>query len=1112
MQKYVNLHGHSTYSVLDSIGYPRDILERAKKLGFKSIALTDHGNMNMVADLYLAAREFGGIKPIYGCESYFIRSLDKWKEEYEIAKENKAIKKNKNLRKYYHLILLAKNKKGLENLQELIYVAQRDGLYYKPRLDRALLEKYKEGLICSTACIAGIIQQIILDLSIENKGYDEIKEVAREDIEFFKNTFGDDFYFELQINELPDQKISNNIMLKLAKEFNIEVIITGDCHYIEGSHNLARDVMMAIKSKSVNKSITSATEVEILDTANINDEEIDCRELYLKTDEENYESAVRMGHDYLSREIIDECFKNTLKIDEKIEDIEIDTSTKLIKYETLSGDSFTELEELCRKKLESKRKSNKDISENYEIYSKRLDRELEILKEKKIYDYFLVYKDIVEYAKTQMLSGVGRGSAAGALVCYLLDITKVDPVKYDLLFFRFINLSRKELPDIDTDFEDPEVIKEHLRKKYGETNVPYISTYGTYQMKALLKDYCKVFDIMGDTGDRFFYSNQLTKSIDREIINTKGNNEESGGVFLTYEDYLKSSTFRKFIEDNKGAEQIIKALYGQIRQVGKHAAGILIVDNLIKKMPLQVVREKTQTAYTEGVVNKNLGKMGFVKFDLLGLNTLKIINDSIKLISKEDKSKYKKLRKKINPDNIDFDDVKVYEEVFHRGNFLGVFQFSEIGMQDLCKQVKPLKILEVADIIALFRPGPLANNFHSTYVKRKNGKEVVKYLDTRLEEISKRTYGLLIYQEQIMQTGMKLGNLTEVESNDLRKILVKLDRSLEGKSDSLMDELRKKFMAGAIENNCTRDKAKEIWEIMRKFSGYAFNLSHSLCYAITAYQCAWLKTYYPKEFFCSLLSNTKDEKDYPRIFSEMERFGISIKRPDINKSGILFTIDGDSIRYGLSNIMGVGEKTAKILDENKPYDSVADLLKKKLGRSVTKKTISGLIFSNAFKDSATIGEIVEEYPIYNLVIGDEENIGKLLSRIEKSLLRYNVSFISAEEKRKIQSINEFVGVGKLTHYDDIKKGSVNFYGIIKSIEAKKTKAGKDMLKIRLEDLQGGAILLMCFSESIRRIEKDFGSYENALFEDDIIFFKGKLSYFHEMKMLNLTKLYKFPEK
>lgn len=1106
MEKYVNLHGHSTYSILDSVGYPGEIVKRAKEIGFKSIAITDHGNMNMVADLYLSAKEHD-IKPIFGVEAYFIESLEAWKQLYDELSTSKKSLKDDRLRKYNHLILLAKNEEGLKNLYKLCFYGQRDGQYYKPRIDKKLLTEYSKGIICSAACIMGVAQRKIISLGyLEKKSYEDILNAVKDDILFFKNLFKEDFYFEIQINELEEQKFCNSIMLRLAKEFNIKTIITNDSHYIKKEHNNARDVMMMIREKIT--SVELEQQEEEPEKNEKKEESLDCRELYLKTSDELKESAKRLKYDYLTDEVFEELFKNTLEIDEKIENIKIDTSTKLIRPSIGDIDSFEYLKKYCHESLQKKADKHPYIRNLIEDYKNRLEYELSVIKQKEIYDYFLVMKEIIDYAKTQMLTGVGRGSAAGALICYLLDITKVDPLKYQLLFFRFINLARKELPDIDTDFEDPEIVKTHLFQKFGDTNVAYVSTYGTYQMKALLKDYCRAFGITEEGEDKFFYANKLTNIIEHETNAYQGNNEENENFFLTYEDYLaKSPTFKAFVTKNKEAEEIIRILYGQIRQIGKHAAGTIIVDDLLSKMPLQCVKGKVQTPYTEGLMNKNLGKMGFVKFDLLGLNTLKIINDALKLIAQQDEAKHNELLEQIHPDNIDFSDLKVYKTVFHDGNFLGVFQFSEQGMQALCKQIIPTRIEELSDIVALFRPGPLANGFHMSYIKRKFKREDVSYLDETLKSITERTHGLLIYQEQIMQAGMKLGKLAEAESNELRKLLVKLDKTLESSASDKLVEFKNKFIIGAKENNCTEEKATEIWDIMERFSGYAFNLSHSLCYAITAFQCAWLKTYYPLQFYCSLLTNTKDANDYESIISEMNKLKINILPPDINDSKDTFVIRNNNLLFALRSIQGIGEKTTKDLIDNQPYNSFEHFISKKT-RAINKKVISALTHTNCFSKFNSIGELMEKYPQYSQVSLDSPYLIKELSKIERSLLKANVSFVSKEEKRKVDVIQKFISQGKVTNFKLLQGTETNFYGLVRSVEKKKTKNNKDMVKVRLEDLNRDQITLIIFEQSLRGIEKN-GHLEDMIPIDEMILFTGKVSEFQNNKLLNLDKLYNF---
>lgn len=1093
-QSYVNFHCHSTFSILDAVGRIPELLKRAEEIGMPSLAITDHGSLNAISDLYLWAPK-SKIKPIYGIEAYFIHDLDEWKIKKEEIALDKT-KNNKEIKKYNHLILLAKNEEGLKNLYFLNFHSQKYNVYYKPRIDKKLLAAHSKGLICSTACMLGSIPQKILALYYQQQTQEQILNNLDllNEVKFFKDTFGDDFYLEIQINELNEQKIINKVIFALAEKTNTKVIVTCDNHYIQKEHAVVRDVMMAIRSKTTLEEYGKKEDEE-----EVNDETQECRELYLKSAEELLESKNRLGYDFITDEMMEKCFETTLEINDKIKNIEIDTSTKLVKPK-VEGDSFEFLKKNCNENFDKFVKDDEN-----QTYRKRLDYELDIIKQKEIYDYLLLTKNIIDYASKDMMVGVGRGSAAGSLVCYLLGITKIDPVKYGLLFGRFISLNRKELPDIDSDFEDPELIKQHLATIYGEDNVAYVSTYTVFQMKSLVKDYCRVFNIAN--GD-FTYPNELNKKIIEEIegkVTYDGKiQEENDDIKLfEYEDYYKKSpAFKEFIDRNKNAGLIVSNLYNQVRQIGKHPAGTIVVDNLAEKQPLQFVKGKVQTSYTEGLINKNLGKMGFVKLDLLGLNTLKIINDAVKIISKNHKIDYNKLKDDIQPLKINEFDEKVYEHVFEKGNFAGIFQFSEQQMRDISQRIKPKSVKELGDIVAIVRPGPLSNGFHTMYMDRKEGLEKVQYLHPILEKCTKDTYGLLIYQEQIMQTSIYLAGMSEAESNDLRKVMSKIDKSGDKSKDLL--ELEEKFILGAEKNGCDLVQAKEIWDIMEKFSGYAFNLSHSICYAMTAFQCAWLKTYYPEEFYCSLLSNTEEKDEINEIISEAEKNGIKILPPDVNISEKEFTIKDNKIYFGLKTIAGLGDKAVEVIIAKRPYISVKDFAERTKSRAANKKVFQNLVLTNAFASFSPIEEIFKDYPQTKIFEGE---IKKGLPRCEREILGFNISFKDEEEERKKKLIREFLKQGKMSNYKDVTMMSSNFYGKILGVEKKKTKTNKDMLKLRLEDIENQKMTAFVWDRTIKKIENTT-AWQNLFYQDAIIFFNGKVNNYNGNNLLQIDSVYK----
>lgn len=927
-KKYVSLHTHSTYSPQDGIGIIRDMLQACKDKGIQSLAITDHGNCNHFGDLYLQAKEFG-VKPIYGNEFYFVPSLKEMWDEKDRAENDKSLtgeeKKDirHKIRKNYHLTILAKNKKGLENLFILTYLSYKNGFYYKPRIDRELLQQYSEGLICSSGCLAGEIQRNL----ITNK-YDLAKEAAK----FYRSVFGDDFYLEMQMNEMDVQRTSNEGIIQLSQELNIPTILTNDNHYIGSDDAAAQQTLLLLQSKQTYGDKEKGKGFW----------EFGCKQLYMKNYSDMQDTYNQFAKDYMPVNVFLESMENTLRVDEKIENIEVDTSPKL---PTLDEKPMSKLIQYCKQGL-----LDKGLSKNKK-YIDRLKFELEVIKEKGFANYFLICREIINNAKKEMLVGSGRGSACGSLVVYLLGITEIDPIRFDLYFERFLNIHRDDYPDIDSDFENVDSVKEWIKQHFGEENVAFISTFGTFKMKNLIKDLCRVYE------HPLTEANALCKKIDEYVdIIYPGSNKSI--VELKFDDYYsKCPEFKKFMDKYPLIQRDFKVLVNQIRHVGKHAGGVVICDDVYKKMPTIFQDGNLQTGVTEGLINKNLGKLGFVKFDILGLSTLEIIHNTAKLIEKERGVPKNKILHDISTEKLDLNIKEVYRDIFLKGRTAGIFQFGSDGMNRLLKKSNVDCFEDITAVTALYRPGPLASGMADEFGERKKEKDKIQYKHPIEKKILQNTYGILCYQESLMALGHELGGLTLSETNDLRKVIIKQSSSADEKKIKLREELKIKFFQGCIEKGLTEEQTNDIWKNMEAFAGYGFNRSHAVAYTVTSYQTAYLKKYYPTEFYTALFNfavDKNDEKNLLTYITEARKSGIQILPVDINKSEKYFSIEGDKIRLGFMCLKGIGSNACETIVEarNKieSYTNLPSFFENKYieWRKVNKKVITILIQMGAF--------------------------------------------------------------------------------------------------------------------------------------------------------------------
>jgi len=906
---FTHLHVHSYYSLMDGLNSPKDLCQAALDAGQTTIAITDHGTLSSHREMQIAAKEVG-IKPILGVEAY-IAPTDRF---------DRSSKTDKSIQAYNHIILLAKNKKGLENINILQELAWNEGFYHKPRIDREILKQYKEGIIVLSGCLNGLICK-----AIEKENFEDAVEVLKE----FKENFGEDFYIEVQSHN-PSE--INNKLLELADELGIKPVATGDAHYAKAEDKILEEALL------------------ILSTSPKSDKEADfdmSRQMPNMLDRFNYlypdrrisfqdynlfiQSRKEIEGDFNNSGIIrTDIFDNTMEIAQKIEEYDFYQGLDLLPIPKTNADQ--KLAEMAFQGLERLRLSPAWLGND--IYEQRLMEELEVIRDKSFASYFLVVADMINWAKSQsILVGPGRGSAAGSLVCYLLGITDVDPIEYDLLFFRFINPERNDFPDIDTDFEDRrrKEVKDYLKKKFK--HVASISTYTYFKDKGVVRDASRVFMVPLQE------VNRALKSVD------------------TFEDFIDSPNTKEFRLKYPEVGWLAEKLRGKIRSVGVHAAGVVVAKDDIRKYAPVESREDAQDKVSGRIPvvaydMDTVADIGLIKLDALGLKTLSVISDTLKSIKT-------RTGEDVNLSILDFKDPNVYK-ILSEGYTKGVFQAEATPYTNLLMKMGVDKFEDLVASNALVRPGAM-NTVGASYINRKHGKEAVNYVHANIRPFIENTYGVIIYQEQVMQACVYLGKMSWSEADKVRKIIGKKKDAKE------FDQFKDKFIAGASEY-ISEAKAKTLWQNFEAHAGYSFNRSHAVAYSMLSYYTAWLKNYYPLEFMFSILKNENDKDARTEYLIEAKRLGLKVLLPHINESEMYFSLQDNAIRFGLAEIKFISDSIANKIMEKRPYKSYSDFIEKasKKGSGINSRAVSALNFIGgaAFEDNKRSGKEKENYYEY----------------------------------------------------------------------------------------------------------------------------------------------------
>ncbi len=1044
---FVHLHVHSHYSLLDGLAKIDELLDRAKELGMEALALTDHGVLYGAVEFHEKAKA-RGIKPIIGCEMY-------------VAPNGRKNKRSKIDDVRHHLVLLAKNNTGYKNLMRLVTIAHLEGFYYKPRVDKEILRKHSEGLIGLSACIEGEIPSLAVSGRLE-----QAEKVVLE----YEDIFGKgNFYLELQEHSrFENQKIANDALIEISRKTGISLVATTDLHYVFPEDKNFQDILLCIQ-----------TNRKVSETNRLNMTQFD---LYMKSPQE---MLAHFSH-------VPEAVENTGKIADAC-DLEIETgNTKLPTYEVPAGyTAESYLRELCEKGLE-----NKFGSKISREHRERLEYELSVIEKTGYAAYFLIVQDAINWAKNrEIVVGPGRGSAAGSFVSYLTGITNIDPIKYNLLFERFLNPERVSMPDVDMDFADArrDEVLDYVREKYGQDHVAQIITFGTMAARAAIRDAGRAL------GYPYSFCDQMAKLIPMNM----SIKDTIAGVPEVSSSYSTDPAAKKLLDSASRLE-------GVCRHASMHACGVVITpEPVVNYTPLQFVSGNERdvvTQYSASTKSSYVEKIGLLKMDFLGLKNLTIIQHTLKIVEKTK-------GEKIKIDDIPLDDGKTFE-LLRQALTTGVFQLESGGMKRYLRQLKPTNFEDIIAMVALYRPGPM--DWIPDFIARKHGRKKISYIHPKLEPILKNTYGVAVYQEQVMQISQALAGFSLSEADIMRKAVGK-------KIPELIREEKIKFIDGCVESGIDRKIAEKVFAFIEPFAGYGFNRSHAACYALIGYQTAYLKARFPTEFMAALL--TSDQNDTDRIAIETEEsrsMGIDVLPPSVNESFVTFAAirkpkETEKIRFGLGAIKNVGKNVAKeIVDERKrngKYKNLTDFIERIRTKDLNKKSLESLAKSGALDDLGERNQLltsIEQILSYSKEYQRQKDSNQvsLFGASGAEIEMPEIKLAPSEPAEKMQRLTwekELLGLylsdNPLAEYADFFKQvstpvtqideslvgqTVTIGGIIENIKKIFLKTQKTMCFVAIDDAGGQKIEVIVFPKTLDQ-------YAGLIEEGNIILVTGRVS-------------------
>jgi len=1049
---FVHLHLHSMYSLLDGAIRVKQLIDKACEYGMSAVALTDHGNMFGAVDFFQAA-EKKGIKPIIGCEVYVA-------PQGRLVKGKQSDKEQDNA---HHLVLLAMNSQGYKNLCQLVTKGYLEGFYYKPRIDKELLTQYNEGLIALSACIGGVIASPLRR---------QEREKARAEVEFYRDLFTDRrFFLEIQENSIPEQKIINRQIIELAKECSVPLVATNDCHFLNREDAHAHEVLLCVQT---GKNMDDPKRMRYPE------------ELYFKSQSEMASAFA----DY------PEAIANTVEIADRCDFKFEFRNYRPPNFVPPEGKTLNEhLIEICHSGLEKimprirafyGEKFNDELDQ---VYRQRLEREIGIICDMGFAGYFLIVADFVNFArKSNIPVGPGRGSAAGSLVAYAMRITDIDPIPYGLLFERFLNPERVSMPDIDMDFciKGRDKVIDYVTQKYGQERVSQIITFGRMQAKGVIRDVGRALHMPFSEVDK------IAKLVPADL-----------GMTLDKAEKMEPA-FAKLRQGNALERELLEvahSLEGLNRHASVHAAGVVVTDQpLVDYLPLYKGTKDTDvvvTQYDMGFVEE----LGLIKFDFLGLKTLTVIDNALKIINRN----LEEGQPPFDINTIPLDDEKTYK-LLSSGAAVGVFQLESSGMQDLLTRLKPGCFEDIIALVALYRPGPIESGMIDDFIACKHGRQKVEYLLPELESILKETYGVIVYQEQVMQVAQKLAGYSLGQADILRKAMGK-------KKAEVMAAQRESFLEGAQKNNLDPRKAEEIFDLMAQFAEYGFNKSHSAAYGYVSYQTAYLKAHYPVEFMAGLLMEDMNNTDKViKNIAECRSMGIKVLPPDVNESELSFTVVDNNIRFGLAAVKNVGSKAAaeiiRVRGIEGRFTSLFDLCGRVDLSKVNRRVLESLVKAGAFDaekiararlfaaidtamesgQSASRDRVCGQQSLFAFA-GDEPKFDEAC---------YPEDALNWNDKEELVFERDVLGFYLSSHplerhIDELKRctttntaelvncGSssvARIGGLLNTVKSKRTKSGKIMAFAVLEDLHG-SVEVTLFEETYLKA-KDFIAKDEPL--------------------------------